>query len=207
MAFWKPTVKSLIEKNDPAGLDHLLSSKPDMANEGITIPFDLFCQTTAHPLHRIADAVFSNRISDQDALELAKVLLKHGASIEGFQGSKQDAPILAAASLHAEQYGIFLLENGADSNVIGSDGASALHWAAYCGSDKLVVALIAAGAKINLTDSQHQSTPLQWAIHCITSNDTANKANQAECIKLLISAGADTEGLDQEAKAIISDGI
>lgn len=205
MAFWKPSVKSFIEKNDLEGLDDLLSSNPYLANEGVSIPFEFFCRTKAHPLHRICDPVFTKKITDQDALKLAKVLIRHGSRIEGNKNTNQeDPPLLAAASLHAEQVAIYLLELGADPHVIHSDGSSALHWATFCGRDKLVSTLISKGVDIDQKDFEHQGTAIKWAIHWLTIQDTENKGNQMECIRLLLAAGADIKGLDQVSKNLIS---
>ncbi len=186
-------------------MNQLLSEDQKLANKGITIPFELFCNTYAHPLHRICDAVFAKKISDQDAIQLASVLITHGSRVDGNrETSQEDPPILAAASLHAELLGIYLIEKGADPNVIGSDGASALHWAAFCGKDKLVSKLISSGADIDLKDSEHKSTPIQWAIHCIISGDLGNKGNQIDCIRLLVAAGSDVGQLDHQTKDFLS---
>ncbi len=136
----KHELKTLIENKDYEGIRRLLASNSNLANEGITIPYDRKCRTKGHPLHRICDAVFAKKITDEEAIEIAKILLEFGANINGAKiKEKQDSPLLAAASLHAENLGIFYIERGADIHYAGSqDGATALHWAAYCGRDKLV---------------------------------------------------------------------
>jgi ankyrin repeat protein len=198
MSLFKPNVKKLIENCDFSGLTKLLSEYPNLANEGITIPFDIFCRKKAHPLHRICDAIFAGKISDYDAVKLVKVFLGNGAEIDGDKHKNEGTPLLAAASLHAEQVGIFYVDNGADVNyTYNNDGASALHWAAFCGRDKLVKRLIKANAKLDELDIEHKSTPLGWAIHALQSNDTGNKHNQLSCIKLLLKSGADLRKLDQ----------
>lgn len=191
-------VKRLIEQKDADGLRKALAYKPKLANEGITIPYELFCRTKAHPLHRICDAVFAKKMTDEEAITLAKVFLEFGADINGYNDG---SPLLAAASLHAEQLGIFYIDNGADINITDvNDNASALHWAAFCGRDKLVDKLIKSNAVFDKPDRTYQSTPLGWAIHCLSSNDEGNLHNQLACIKLLIQAGADIEKLSVEAK-------
>jgi hypothetical protein len=191
------TVKRLIEKKDADGLRKTLADNPSLANEGITIPHDFFCRTKAHPLHRICDAVFVHKLTDEEAITLAKIFLEYGANINGYNDG---SPLLATASLHAEQLGIFYIDNGADINITDeNDNASALHWAAFCGRDKLVDKLIKSKAVIDKPDKTHQSTPLGWAIHCLSSNDRGNLHNQLACIKLLIQAGADINKLSLEA--------
>lgn len=188
----KPQVKKLIEQKDYDGLRQLLASDPSLANEGISIPFDPSCNIKAHPLHRICDAVFAGKITDSEAVNLAKILLDNGADIDGDKMKDGGTPLLAAASLHAEQTGIFYIDNGADVNdIYKGDGASALHWAAYCGRDKLVNRLIEANATIDICDTEHGGTPLGWALHALMTADKMNAHNQISCIKLLLIAGAD----------------
>lgn len=199
MNLFKPQVKTLIERKDFNGLKQLLANNPNLANEGITIPYDLLCRTKAHPLHRICDGVFAGRIADDEAVNLAKIFLDHGADIDGDKTKDGGTPLLAAASLHAEQVGIYYIDNGADVHyVYQGDGASALHWASFCGRDKLVERLIKANASIDEPDKTYHSTPLGWAIHSLQSNDMGNKHHQAECIKLLLKSGADPKKLDKE---------
>lgn len=194
----KSKVKTLVENKDLYGLHELLSKEPNRANEGITIPFDRTCRIKAHPLHRICDAVFVGKITDNEAVGLAKVFLKHGANIDGNKDKNDGTPLLAAASLHAEQTGIFYIENGADVHYTYTDGASALHWAAFCGRDKLVKRLIKAKAAIDEPDTEHKSTPLGWALHALMTNDKLNTHNQVSCMILLLQAGASLEKLSSE---------
>lgn len=192
------TIKKLIEQKDTDGLRKTLAANPSLANKGITIPYDFFCTIKAHPLHRICDTVFVHKMRDEEAITFAKIFLEFGADINGYSDG---SPLLAAASLHAEQLGIFYIDNGANINITDeNDNASALHWAAFCGRDKLVDKLIKSNAVIDEPDKTYQSTPLGWAIHCLSSNDEGNRYNQLNCIKLLIQAGADIKKLSEEAK-------
>lgn len=192
------TVKKLIEQKDTDGLRKKLADNPNLANEGITIPYDFFSRIKAHPLHRICDAVFAQKMTDKEAIILAKIFLEYGADINGYNDG---SPLLAAASLHAEQLGIFYIDNGADINITDkNDNASSLHWAAFCGRDKLVDKLIKSNAALDEPDKTYQSTPLGWAIHCLSSNDVGNRHNQLTCIKLLLQAGAKIKKLSVEAK-------
>lgn len=201
MKLFKPKVKKLIENKDCKGLNKLLADNPNLANEGITIPYDIMCRTKAHPLHRLCDAVFSKKMTDEEAIQLAQVFLEFGANIDGDKMRGEGTPILGAASLHAEQLGIFYLENGADIHyTYQNNGESALHWASFCGRDKLVDRLIKVNAPIDKPDNTYNSTPLGWAIHCLQSNDMGNRYNQVDCIKLLLISGADTKKLDKEKK-------
>jgi len=193
-------MKALIEHKDYEGIRRSLADNPQLANEGITIPFDNKCELKAHPLHRICDAVFSNDITDEEAIEIAKIFLDSGANVDGSNIKEhEDTPLLAAASLHAEQLGMFYIDRGADIDYKGRhDGATALHWAAYCGRDELVDKLIRKEAVIDLRDKSHDTTPLGWAVYSLMSGDKINAHHQVSCIKLLLRAGAKLSSLDQE---------
>lgn len=200
----QPSIKKLIEQMDSNGLRLLLTERPELANEDITIPFDFYCRVKAHPLHRLCDAVFAGKMIEEEAIVLAEILLEHGAHIDGDKQSGGGTPLQAAASLHAELLGVFYIEKGADVNyTYPEDGASALHWAAFCGREKLVDKLLQSNAIIDEPDTEHQSTPLGWAIHCLMSEDKANRHNQPVCIQLLLNAGANIEKLDKEKQVFL----
>jgi len=195
----KDHMKTLIENKDYDGIRRLLSANPSLANEGI--PFDEKNTAKAHPLHRICDAVFAKKITDEDAITIAKIFLEFGARIEGNQATEnQDPPLMAAASLHAEQLGVFYIEHGANVHYAdNNDGATALHWAAYCGRDELVARLISAGAAIDQQDKSYNSTPVGWALQPLITGDKFNTWRQAACIKLLLKAGANITVLNDKA--------
>ncbi|MBS1521608.1 MAG: ankyrin repeat domain-containing protein [Bacteroidetes bacterium] len=184
----------LIVKNDLDGIRAALAVSPELANEGVAWKIDgKVNPAKGHPLHRICDAVFANKISDGRAIEIAKIFLEYGSDINGFMTRNDlNTPLIAAASLNAEQLGLFYIEKGA--NIFYSppgDGATALHWAAFCGRDQLVEKLIEKGAHVNQLDNNYHSTPCGWAIHVLESGETDNLRNQLTCIKLLLKAGTD----------------
>ncbi|WP_158826922.1 ankyrin repeat domain-containing protein [Mucilaginibacter lacusdianchii] len=177
-----------------------LFRNPGLTNEGISLCGNSDAKK-GHPLHRVCDAVFAGNITDERAIEIAKILLEFGANIDGNKASgDNNTPLIAAASLHAEQLGIFYIEQGADVFYADNEGATALHWAAFCGRDKLVGKLIANDADINLQDRNFQSTPIGWALHTLSSEDTDNLHNQLACMKLLLKAGANQTILDADSK-------
>lgn len=205
MGLLKSPVKEFIESKNYVALNQLLSMKPQLANEGITIPFDHFCTIKAHPLHRICDGVFAGKISEDEAIALAKIFLANGAAIDGEKLNNNGTPLLAAASLNAEKTGIFYIDNGADVNfTYKNDGASALHWAAYGGLNRLVGRLIKANALIDEPDAEHTSTPMGWALHALITNHKLDISNYVLCIKLLLTAGADIKKLHNEQKEYLN---
>lgn len=196
---------TLISTGDYQPLRAALTVDPKLANAGIPCSDDM-PEMTGHPLHRICDVVFAGAISDEQAIEVAKILLEFGADIDGYKLSgDKNTPLIAAASLHAEKLGIFYIKQGADIYYADHDGATALHWAAFCGRDQLVEALISAGAKIDHEDTTFNSTPVGWAVHTLTSGDTGNQYHQLACIKLLLKAGADQSKLAADTLAFLKE--
>jgi uncharacterized protein len=183
-------MKELIEKKDYQGIRNLLSKNPNLANEGI--PYDEKNTTKAHPLHRICDGVFAGKYSDEEAVEIAKIFLELGANVNGFElVENHDTPLVAASSLHADQVAILYIENGAIIHHAGCHGGTALHWASWCGRDKLVERLIREKAEINKRCIDFKGTPLLWAVHGYKFSVEKNRHNQIECARILIQAGAD----------------
>jgi len=199
MNLFKSKVKKCIEQVDLEGLDQLLRLTPELSNQGVTIPFDNLCRIKAHPLHRICDGVFAGKITDDQAVGLAEVFLAHGARIDGDKHIGEGTPLIAAASLSAEQVGVYYIDHGADIHyTYQDDGVTPLHWASFCGLDLLVQRLLQAGAGIDQTDNSYHSTPLNWALHSLQTKAPGQIRNQVKCISLLLKLGADTTLLSPE---------
>jgi uncharacterized protein len=190
--------KLIIDKNY-GEIRKTLSADPQLVNEGVALNNEAGAKK-GHPLHRLCDAVFAKKITDGEAIEIAKIFLEFGANINGYQSlGDNNTPLIAAASLHAEKLGIFYIEQGADIFYTSTnDGATALHWAAFCGLDQLVQKLIEQAAKIDQRDTSFDGTPLDWAVHELRSGDAGNLFHQGACIKLLIKAGAELNAVDAE---------
>ncbi|MVT10555.1 ankyrin repeat domain-containing protein [Chitinophaga tropicalis] len=183
-------MRDLINHKDYEGIKKALAQNPSLANEGI--PFDEKNTAKAHPLHRICDGVFAHTYTDKEAVEMARIFLAYGANINGYELiEKYDTPLIAAASLHAEEVGILYIENGAFIHHAGCHGGTALHWAAWVGRDKLVERLIREKADIHKQCIDFKGTPLLWAVHGFKHGGLENRHHQVECIRLLIEAGAD----------------
>jgi len=183
-------MKTLIDNKDYQGIEQALINNPALANEGI--PYDSVNTTLAHPLHRICDGVFSGTYTDAEGVKMARIFLAHGANVNGNQlVEKQDTPLLAAASLHADQVALLYIENGAVLNHAGCHGGTALHWAAWCGRDKVVEKLVQQGAEINKICIDFKATPLFWAVHGLKNGGASSSSNYLECVRILTQAGAD----------------
>jgi uncharacterized protein len=193
-------MKNILLNNDLNGLEQALTAHPELSNEGIA--YDEVNTTKAHPLHRICDGVFAGKYSDEEAVEIAKIFLKHGANVDGnILMVKQDTPLVAAASLHADLVAILYMTHGAGISHQGCHGGTALHWAAWCGRPVLVERLILAGAEINKRCIDFMATPLFWAIHGSHQADNIME-DYMLCVKLLIQAGADKNIPNVEGKTI-----
>jgi len=193
-------LRALIMAKDHEGIRAALKNNPALANEGISCFDDNPCK--AHPLHRVCDGVMNGLYTDEEALEMAKILLAFGADINGGKMvEKHDTPLVAAASLHAERTGMYYIDRGADIFHAGGHGGTALHWAAWTGRNKLVKKLIDAGAEIEKRCIDFQGTPLLWAVH---GYKESRRLNQVECVRLLVEAGADTSVKNIDGVPILS---
>lgn len=185
---------------DIDGIREELKKNPSLANEGL--PYDNKNQTLAHPLHCIADGVFINLFSDETAVEIARVFIENGASINGNGQSTDvvDTPLIAAASLRAEKLAAYYMENGADIHRRGTHGGTALHWAAWVGKDVLTEKLIEAGSDIHLRCIDYHSTPLMWTVNGYSFEN--NGGNQVQCAMHLISKGGMNDLTPDDLKKI-----
>jgi ankyrin repeat protein len=185
------SIKKFIANKNYEALRQALSKNPDLANEDIPLD-DKPNSPKAHPLHRICDGSFTGRYTNEDAVEMAKIFLQYGANVNGNAVAvQQDTPLVAAASLYADEVALLYIDHGADIHHQGCAGGTALHWVSYCGRDKVVKRLIEEGAEINKKCIEFQATPLLWAMHGLKEQNPGNHHHQIECIKLLVEAGAD----------------
>lgn len=183
-------IRNLIDAHDYTGLQEALLRDPGLANAGI--PYDDVNTALAHPLHRVCDAVFEKKLSQDEAIKFAKIFLEYGANINGNEQVKmRDTPLIAAASMYADEVAVFYLDNGADVHHQGCHGGTALHWAAWCGRDRVVRRLIESGADVNRLCVDFNATPLFWAVHGLTKGGQGNIHNQRTCAEFLIQSGAD----------------
>ncbi len=171
-------------------MEELLRVDPSLVNKGISYCGD--GKSLAHPLHRICDGVFDSSYSDDDAVKLAELLIRHGAAVngDGF-GVKQDTPLIAACSLHADEVALFYILHGAELEHQGCMGGTALHWASWTGRDRVVSALLEQDLDINKLCIDHQATPLFWAVHGFKRATGENLHQQIACARLLVEDGAD----------------
>lgn len=133
-------------------------------------------------------------------IEVAKVLLKHGADVNAHRNKNEGfKPLLRAITNGRTEFVQFLVDNGSDLEVSGQPVeplpspvdrskyfSTSLHSAAYFNQPEIAKILVKAGIKINSRDFQ-KKTPLHRAAF-----------NQAfEAAKWLVDHGADVHTKDE----------
>lgn len=184
-------VKTAIDTGDAQALRGLLRHHPSRADEIIQ-----WGKCLTHPLHYVSDMFFKGVLKKGEELPLIDALIEAGADLnfqtERKDGKKGDSPLIGAASLGAEDAGIRLLDAGAQPELRGLFGETALHWAAMLGEDRLAARLIER-SNLNLKDDEYKSPPLGWAVHGWCNPPAGNHGRQREVVALLIDAGAIVE--------------
>lgn len=184
-----------------------LRDQPELANQTISIgPSGKY---RVHPLHFVCDAVFEGDLLETVALELTKVLLEQGATINGQSTgtTTKDSPLIAASSLYCEKIAIYLIGQGADLMHRGTHKGTCLHWAAWTGSDQIVERLLQESISLDDQEDEFQSTPLLWAVNGWLHPKERNHRNQPKVMTLLLETGADlslVDGNGQSALEILS---
>jgi uncharacterized protein len=182
------SIQDFIFSGNVKGLEDALNVDPALASKEIALPDN---PATAHPLHRICDAIFSGYYSEEIGIALAKVLLHHGADLNVKRLPGEDSPLTAACSLRCDQLALLYLEHGANIDHQGCHGGTALHWAAWCGRDLIVKKLVELTSDINQKCIDFKSTPLFWAIHGYRFGGRDNLHHQVACVRILLEHGAD----------------
>jgi uncharacterized protein len=123
--------------------------------------------------------------------EIAEILLEHGAAIDGTEN--RESPLIASASLGAEEVSKVLVEAGAALESTSIFGSRALHWAAWMGSPSTVELLVARSANMEAKCSEFGATPLFWAVRGYGPDGPKQKKDQVGAARVLIQAGANVD--------------
>jgi ankyrin repeat protein len=190
----------MIEVGDAQGVRSALSSDPELANR--TILWYLNQPNESDPLHYVSDCLCHGTLTNDTEGEIAKLLLAHGASINGTQG--RESPLIAAASLGADLVARVLVESGAELESTALFGARALHWAAWTGASSTVQLLIERGARFDVKCSEFGATPLFWAVHGYGPHGPAEKLDQVGAARALIKAGAKVETSNKHGESALT---
>lgn len=180
-------IRDLVFSANIQELNIVLSTHAELANEEFSLPDH---PATAHPLHRICDAVSSGYYHEETGVEVAKLFLKYGADLNVVLVDGKDSPLTAACSLRCDQLALFYIEQGARIDHKGCHGGTALHWASWCGRDEVVEKLVTLHADLNQLCIDFKSTPLFWAAHGYRAGKE-NHHHQINCARILLAHGAD----------------
>lgn len=181
-------LKQIIFDGDLLALDRALRSEPQLANQPVSL---LDNPATAHPLHRVCDAVRSGYIAETIAISIARILLENGAAIDGNAPDKKDSPLTAACSLQCDDLALLYIDSGADIYHRGCHGGNSLHWSAWCGRDKILRKLLTLKPDVDRLCIDFRSTPLFWGLHGYRFGGDGNRHHQIECVRMLLESGAD----------------
>ena len=204
-------IRIAIEAADVDGLRAQVVRDPALADADVT--WGEGGKNVVPPLHFVCDAVFRGLATQDQALAMADVLLNAGVDPERPYAKSGDSFLIAAASLGAESVGLRLVEDGVDITRRGLFGATALHWAAMMGLDRLSRALVECGAELELVDTRYDCTPLQWALHGWQQGTGGQRDRIPRVVSLLVSRGARvpedvldslTDGSDEEVRQALS---
>ena len=100
------------------------------------------------------------RVGDLEALERH---LKNGVAVDAIDPDRGATPLMWAVSSGRAEVVQRLIDRGADVNIAGRDGGTALHGAAFLGHEATVEVLIRNGANLHVVNKDG-STPLDAAL-------------------------------------------
>ncbi len=120
-------------------------------------------------------------------LKALKTLLSYGAPTETIDRENGDSPLLIAARLTDPRFATLLLQAGANPNIPGLNGYTALDYAFASGNRLVIPVLAKAGAKAATEWNKNQWTPLEFVI--------AN--GKSSMLDMLIRNAADIDKTDR----------
>ena len=122
--------------------------------------------------------------------ELVRLLIEHGAQIDGRRGYTASLLTEALRSGHSGVVAV-LLEKGVDPNVTDHGGQTPLMLATSNGDKRSIRVLLAAGADVSV--SHYSGSALARAV----------RAGDIDIVRLLLSVGANPEEIDRSGKTLI----
>ncbi|WP_108823516.1 ankyrin repeat domain-containing protein [Dysgonomonas sp. Marseille-P4361] len=142
------------------------------------------------------------RSAIQGNLELAKILVAHGADINK-RGEQELTPLIFASQSGNLELVIFLIEQKADMHAVDYQKKNVLMHAAYCGNNDIIDFYISQGFSINSKD-KYNRTPLiitsLYSFDEMSGSDIFEDLEERvyQTTKLLVERGADINVKDFE---------
>ena len=180
------SLRLAIENGDEPAVEAILQSDSGATNRPISWLMNQ--ANVSDPLHYVSDCCFNGSLTNGSEAAIARLLLKHGARVDGNDG--RESPLIGAASLGVSSVAEILIGAGADVRLTSVFGANALHWAAYVGLPETVALLLANGAEIETRCTEFAATPLFWAVQGFSRHGPKRKRDQLGAARVLIDAGA-----------------
>lgn len=139
------------------------------------------------PLHTAID-----ELDEGGSIEVLRMLLAHGADVNGWDGQFEATPLLMAMFRNNMEALRLLLDAGADPNAVSGEGEATLRWAAEHNDVEMAALFIrfGAGQSINSFGGFSRSTPLGLAVHALN----------LPMIEILLDAGADPEAVNDDGE-------
>jgi len=174
------------------------------------------------PSLQLQDTILESSVYHPD-IPIFEILLKHDPKIINFEFQDMYTPLIASCRGNNPDFGIYLLERGADPNIGGMGPWSALYYAIKCkqplklvkklldcganvrdrfalgeavksGRVEVLAAFLDAGLDVNVADIDGLNETL---LHYAVRNE------QVEVSRFLLEHGADQHSLDSTGKSVV----
>ncbi|NJM25341.1 MAG: ankyrin repeat domain-containing protein [Bacteroidia bacterium] len=190
-------MKTYIDRGDVSGLQaYLLRDNTEVNVPLFTGPEG---KHPVHPLNYVCDRVYAKIVDQSAGLAMVEVLVNAGAKPNGHP-DQLDTPLLAACRMRCDDIALYLIDLGVDLSARGTHGGTALHWASWIGSDRVVERLLLENVNVEDDQNQFQCTPLHWALDGWL-NEQGNLRGQQRVTELLVKAGAALDARNREMKS------
>ncbi|XP_077614845.1 ankyrin repeat domain-containing protein 61 isoform X1 [Crocuta crocuta] len=139
-----------------------------------------------------------------NAVTCLRILCEHGAQVNTrVDNSNKHSPLHLAITYGTYPVLSILAQNGAHVNAINESSMTPLHMAADTLNKEMMETLIACGANVNCAVSSTGNTALKLAVCTASSKAGRMLAAGVNCIRLLLTHGAQVNAQDHEGQTAI----
>ncbi|MGH9587805.1 MAG: ankyrin repeat domain-containing protein [Acidobacteriaceae bacterium] len=156
---------------------------------GHTAVFDLLMQRSAPWLRLVQAAETGNEEF------VREIVRKHPGLFTRLSANAARRIIGTALRSNARAVEL-LLEQGWPANPALDNGQTALHFAAWHGNLGMVRALLGHNADVNVLETEHGGSPLEWALHGSVHSWEREKGDYLAVARALLAAGATVPNLE-----------